>query len=445
MPATPFPYRALAGLGAALAPLAGLADAKFREGHRGRLGAPARLRLWGEQQRDRGRPLVWFHASSVGEGLQAESVLRELRALVPGAQYAYTHFSPSALALARRVPADVADYLPYDRPAAVQDTLDALAPDLLVFAKLDLWPELATRAAASGAAVAIVAATVSPGSGRLRWPARQLLEAGYRSVTAAGAISADDATRLARLGVPAERIRVLGDPRFDSVAARVRAVAPDDPLLRFGRGAPTLVAGSTWPRDEEVLLGAFARLRAGRPDARLILVPHEPTPEHLAAVEGAAARARLPAPVRLAAAEGPAPLLLVDRVGVLATLYGAGTTAYVGGGFGRAGLHSVLEPAAWGVPVAFGPNWRESRDARLLLEAGAAEALRPGPDPAAELLRCWTRWIRDEFGRENQGRRARELVAGGLGAARRSAEMLAGLSGLLHRRTSPSEGSPARE
>ena len=91
----------------------------------------------------------------------------ELRRLLPDAQYLYTHFSPSAESLARRLPADAADYLPYDLPGSSERLLDALRPSLLVFAKLDLWPELATRAANRGVPVAMVAATVSPGSGRL--------------------------------------------------------------------------------------------------------------------------------------------------------------------------------------------------------------------------------------------------------------------------------------
>ncbi len=111
---------------------------------------------------------------------------------------------------------------------------------------------------------------------------------------------------------------------------------------------------------------------------------------------------------------------MVDQVGVLATLYGAGTLAYVGGGFGRAGLHSVVEPAAWGIPVTFGPRWQESRDARLLLEAGAAVAVESGES----LARTWTEWMDDEGRWSVAKRRAREVVERGLGAARRSAEML---------------------
>jgi 3-deoxy-D-manno-octulosonic-acid transferase len=384
---------------------------------------------------------VWLHASSVGEGLQAESVLLELRRAHPQAQYLYTHYSPSAESLARRLPVDAADYLPYDLPAAADLLLGALAPRLIVFSKLDLWPELATRAANCGVSVAMVAATVSPESGRLRWPARVLSREGYRAVGLAAAVSDDDAARLARLGVGSDRIRVLGDPRFDSVVQRISGIDRDDPLLRLGRGAPTMVAGSTWPGDEAVLLDAFARLHDRRADARLILVPHEPTPRHLAAVEEAARGAGVPTPVRLSLAAGPAPLVLVDRVGALATLYGAGTMAYVGGGFGRAGLHSVLEPAAWGVPVAFGPRWRQSRDAALLLEAGAAEALTSDGSPGGEeLYRIWRSWIEDEGRRATQGEQARDVVERGRGASRRSAEMLGEAISSPPLRTSPIAG-----
>ena len=307
--------------------------------------------------------------------------------------------------------------------------LQMLQPDLLVFAKLDVWPELSTRAAGSGADVALIAATVSPGSSRLRWVARRLLEPGYRAITVAAAIAPEDAFRLERLGVAPERIQILGDPRFDSVVSRVKAVGPDDPLLRLGGGAPTLVAGSTWPEDESVLLRAFAAVFRQRPEAKLIVVPHEPTAAHLARIERNTRAAGLPSPVRLGSATERDSIVLGDRVGVLAALYGAGTMAYVGGGFGRAGLHSVLEPAAWGLPVVFGPHWRNSRDAGLLLQAGAARALaheRPGP-AARALEDQWQDWIRDEAARETQGARALQVVNSGVGASEQTADLLARL------------------
>ena len=441
MPSTPMVYRIAARLARTLAPALSPLSAKLAAGHRGRRDAAPRLTAWATRSRDYSRPLVWMHASSVGEGLQAESVLLELRGLHPEAQYVYTHYSPSAEALARRLPVDAADYLPYDLPAAAKRLLEALAPSLLVFSKLDLWPELATRAAARGAVVAMVAATVSPGSGRLRWPARALLREGYRAVELAAAVSDEDAGRLRSLGVRSDRIHVLGDPRYDSVARGISASGRDEPLVHLGRGAPTLVAGSTWPGDEAVLLHAFARLLERHAEARLILVPHEPTARHLTAVEEAARGAGTPAPVRLSEATGPVPLLLVDRVGALATLYGAGTMAYVGGGFGRAGLHSVLEPAAWGVPVAFGPRWEQSRDAVLLLETGAAEALtRNGATGGKELYRIWRGWIEDDARRAAQGERAATLVERGRGASRRSAELLASAISSRLPRTSPTAG-----
>ena len=421
---TSLAYRGGVRIATALLPMAARLSPKLGRAHRARAGVLARLHAWAHAHRDTARPLVWFHAPSVGEGLQAEAVMQALRATRPTWQIAYTHFSSSAEGLARRVPADVADYLPYDTPAAAQALLDILRPSALVFTKLDLWPELATRAAARGVRVVLVAATVRPGSGRLGWPARALLAPGYHALSAVAAIDPADAVRVAALGARPAVVNVEGDPRYDSVAAKVAAVDRGDPLLRFGAGAATLVAGSSWPDDEAILLEAYVRVRREHPRARLIVVPHEPTPHHLARLDDLAARLQLPVPVRLSAAEGPVPLLAVDRVGVLATLYGSGTMAYVGGGYRKAGLHSVLEPAAWGVPVLMGPRWTESRDAALLREAGAAVGLpnRYGPeDPMLALERTWRGWISDDPSRREAGRRARAVVDAGLGASARCA------------------------
>ena len=163
MPSTSGAYRAAIRLGLAVAPALGLLRPRIRTGLQARSAAGERLLDWSRSHRDPSRPLVWFHAASVGEGRQAESVLLALRRRCPECQIVYTHFSPSAEALAKGVPSDVSDYLPYDLPENVDRLLQTLQPDLLVFAKLDVWPELSTRAAGGGADVALIAATVSSG------------------------------------------------------------------------------------------------------------------------------------------------------------------------------------------------------------------------------------------------------------------------------------------
>ena len=185
---------------------------------------------------------------------------------------------------------------------------------------------------------------------------------------------------------------------------------------------PTLVAGSTWPADERHVLPAWTALRERVPNARLLIAPHEPTPAHLAPIERWAEREGLRL-ARLAAADADADVVLVDRVGVLGDLYALADVAFVGGGFHDAGLHSVLEPAAFGSPVIFGPRFANSRDAELLLcvGGGAAEA------SARAIAARVGSWLSNEEERANAGGAARALVERGLGAAERSFALVSSL------------------
>jgi 3-deoxy-D-manno-octulosonic-acid transferase len=136
---------------------------------------------------------------------------------------------------------------------------------------------------------------------------------------------------------------------------------------------------------------------------------------------------------RLGDSDDTASIVLVDRVGVLASLYRGAWAAYVGGGFGRRGLHSVLEPAACGVPVVFGPRWRSSHAAGLLLDAGGGAAL-PARDAGPALARIWAAWLRNPAERARRAGAARQVVEGGRGGAARNAaliERLVDLSGRL--------------
>jgi 3-deoxy-D-manno-octulosonic-acid transferase len=186
---------------------------------------------------------------------------------------------------------------------------------------------------------------------------------------------------------------------------------------------PTLVAGSTWPADETPLLAAWEEVRARVPEARLIIAPHEPTASHLEPIERWAGLAGLTV-ARLGTHEATrSDVVLVDRVGVLGDLYALSSVAYVGGGFHSAGLHSVVEPAAFGAPVVFGPEHRMSRDAGLLLDAGAGFAAKDADALAMRLLALFT----EPTARAAAGSRARAVVEAGLGAAERSFRIVEGL------------------
>jgi 3-deoxy-D-manno-octulosonic-acid transferase len=408
----------LVSLGAAVVPAG---QGKTRMALRARHGIRERYARWGAAHRDRARKLVWMHAPSVGEGLQARPVLRLLRDNHPELQLAYTFFSPSAEEFSRGLDVDFRDYLPFDTGGDMAAALQALRPDALVFSKLDVWPELVRRARAAGVPLGMVSATLAEGSGRRGFLAKAMLRDAYAALDAVGAVSPEDAERLVELGVRREVVEVTGDTRFDQVAQRAEAVDRGSPLLgRLDDGRPTLVAGSTWPADESRLLPAFERARGAVPNLRLIIAPHEMTPAHLAAVESWASQARLRL-ARIDAAEATdADVILVDRFGLLGDLYALASVAFVGGGFHDAGLHSVLEPAAFGAPVLFGPKHTKSRDASLLIAAGGARAV----VDVASLAAALELWGASAGARGEAGNRARTLVQGGRGAAERSTRLI---------------------
>jgi len=226
------------------------------------------------------------------------------------------------------------------------------------------------------------------------------------------------------LGVPPARVRVTGDTRYDQVWARARSVDRGSSLLApLTNGRPTFVAGSTWPADEAVLLPAWQRFAAAHRDARLIIAPHEPTEAHLAPVDGWARSAGITHARLGEDAARDADVVLVDRVGVLGDLYALANVAFVGGGFHDAGLHSVLEPAAYGAPVLFGPRHGGSRDASLLLDEDAALAVRDEADLTAAL----ERWLTAPGERAAAGDAAARVVHRGLGAAERTFSMVSEL------------------
>ena len=396
--------------GAAL-PLARRARPAIERAAAGREGLFERWEAALEPLRDRS-PRIWLHAASAGETLQARPLAEEIRRARPGAALLYTYFSPSARRWANDLPAvDTADYLPFDFARPMRRFLELTAPDLLLLVGGEMWPNLVWSAVDRGVPVAQACARLV-GADRLDWPVRGLTRELYRGFDAVAAVGDEDAALLGRLGVPQDRIRVAGDTRADVTLERARIARADGPpRLPEGR-RPVIVAGSTWPSDEEVLLPALAGLASERPALLALVAPHEPTE---AAVRGLEARARgLGLGTARWSGSGQATTVtIVDQVGVLYRLYALADLAFVGGGFGGA-VHNTMEPAAMGVPVAIGPRHGRPHEVAALSERGGLRVVGSATD-----LRAWWETLLEGDRARRSGEAARQSLLGMAGATGR--------------------------
>jgi len=381
------------------------------------------------------------HAPSVGEGLQALPVIRIFRERHPEAQLAYTFYSPSAEDFARSTGADFVDYLPFDTSHDATAALDALKPAALVFSKLDVWPLLVDVAAKRGVKLGMLSATMPESSRRRSSLARLALADAYAALDAVGAISDSDARRLVEAGVRSDRISVTGDTRYDQAWMRAETDSTERMTLLRPLRAPrfTMVAGSTWPSDEERLLPAWLIAKSAHDDLRLVIAPHELSEKNLKRIESWAHENNLTSERLATDAAARADVVIVDRYGVLGDLYALADIAYVGGGFRDAGLHSLLEPAAFGAPVIIGPRHPDNRDARLLTAAGAAFRC----NDAASMANQIRGWLGAPDTLANARSAARAVVRNGLGAADLSVALVERLMGAVRplSRASMTEGS----
>jgi len=367
----------------------GLFHPKIRAGIAGRRDLFARLQRALEEAPAQ-HSTVLVHAASMGEYEQARPVLRRLRLQMPQARIVLSVFSPSAYENIRdRHDADLLTYLPFDSRRNVRRFLDLLQPTALLITRHDIWPNLVWQARQRGIRTVLFDASVHEGSLRHKPVIRQFTRAVFAAFDAVCPISEPALAAMRKFLHSPTRVEITGDTRFDQVVfrARERALAEILPpaVLQWQR---VIVAGSTWPEDDAVLLPAFASLHRQHAGARLILVPHEPSEAHLQHSESLCRKHHLPVQ-RLSQFDAgrEAVVLLVDRIGVLANLYAAGQIAFVGGAFGP-GVHSVIEAAAHGLPVLFGPKMRNSAEAIDMVQAGCGFVVRNAKQCEA-LLQNW--------------------------------------------------------
>jgi 3-deoxy-D-manno-octulosonic-acid transferase len=406
---------------------------KYREGY-------AKKFLGLVPRREGNGRCIWIHAVSVGEVNLMTTTIAQIRAAHPGWQIVLSSTSRTGFELARKKYADLTVfYCPLDFSWAVRTAMRRVRPTLLVLAELELWPNLIVAAKEQGAGVAMINGRMSdhsfPGYRRIRPLISRLLQ----RIDFIAAQNEESAERFRALGAAADRVHVTGSLKYDG--AQTNRNNPRTMALRQLTGIAddeiVFLAGSTQEPEEQMAIDVYRRLSVDHPRLRLILVPRHPErfdavaklldesgfewrrrtelPHHQPPTEpGAAERAR----------SQRRPILLVDTVGELGAWWGAATIAFVGGSFGSRGGQNMIEPAAYGAAVSFGPNTWNFRDiVASLLAADAAVVVRD----ANELETFVRRSLDEPTYAATLGARGQELVQSQLGATGRTVALLESL------------------
>lgn len=358
--------------------LASLFHGKARRWVRGRLGWDERLFQelynWPES-----RPRLWIHCASLGEFEQGRPLIEAIREHHPDYLVILTFFSPSGYELRKNYDgADLVCYLPADIPTSVRLFLDIARPDLVVFVKYEFWFNYLREVQRRQIPLILISALFRPGQVFFRWYGRWFrnILARFDHIFTQHLTSSE---LLATYGIPSI---VAGDTRVDRVIQIVQRARLFPDIEEFCAPYPCLVAGSTWPPDEELLEYWWGN-RPGDCPWRMIIAPHDISEHHLQQIEKRFGRK---ATIRYSGLSDHSNqrILIIDNIGMLSALYRYGRLAYIGGGFG-AGIHNTLEPIAHGLPVLFGPRYHKFEEARAMIDSGGGRSVKRGPEFVAAL------------------------------------------------------------
>ncbi len=311
---------------------------------------------------------VWIHAASLGEFEQARPLIAILRSSYPAIPILVTFFSPSGYEHVRHKGiADYLFYLPLDTASNARDFVQTVNPRFAIFVKYEFWYHYYRALATHNIPLFLISAIFRENQPFFR-PYGRLFRDLLFMTTHIFTQDKNSIQLLAQIGY--QRVTLAGDTRFDRVIeiADQRKQLPEIEQLLANR--TTLVAGSTWPEDEEALAFYYEGKEQG---VCMIIAPHEVDRGHIDQIVTRFGRKCVTYNTLLAYDQPPADVdvLIIDNIGMLASLYQYATIAYVGGGF-SSGIHNVLEAAVYGVPVVFGPHYGKFQEAVDLIEEGGA-------------------------------------------------------------------------
>jgi len=385
-----------------------------------------------------GSPRLWLHGVSVGEIQAAIPLVAELRAMLPKAAFVISTGTETGQMLARKhfsPQGAMVCYFPLDIPWAVRRYLDYLRPQVFIGLESEIWPNFLSQAHQRGVRLALVNARLSDKSLRRFVKYNRYLSVIFNLYDLVAAGSLPDFQRFQRLGIAPSRLHLTGNLKYDrllqgrdeSRLQEFRAFLQGTETEPRKMGGPLWLAASTHPGEEELVADAFQELLAPYPALRLVLAPRHPqrAPDLSRLFARRGLNCQLWTALKSGRAGPTAPVVIIDTIGDLFTLFGAADVTFVGGSMVPHGGQNILEPAAWGRAPIYGPNLQNFLWAKAILEEAGAGIMVQDAAALAQAVRD----LLDHPGkREEMGRRARAALVPHQGAARRQAEFIAALA-----------------
>lgn len=318
------------------------------------------------EQLNRENRYIWFHAASLGEFEQGRPVIEAFKKQHPEFSVLLSFFSPSGFELRKNYKgADIIIYLPMDFKRNVRRFMDIVNPELAIFIKYEFWYNYLNLLKKRNIPVFIISALFRSNQIFFKWYGKWFKNA----LSAYSCFFVQDRNSFDLLKSHGfSNVLISGDTRFDRVN-QIAELSPDnEELKRFKAGKKIFIGGSTWEKDENILI---EYINNSKNDIKYIIAPHEINKTGIS---------RIISKIKLESVKysdiknnksTETKVLIIDNLGMLSSLYKYGELAYIGGGFG-VGIHNILEPASFGLPVLFGPNFQKFEEAKKLVELGGA-------------------------------------------------------------------------
>lgn len=356
-----------------------------------------------------GDKTIWFHAASLGEYEQGLPVMEEVRTLYPNHKIVLTFFSPSGYEIRKdTAAADVVVYLPLDTKANAAKFIQIVNPEMTFFIKYEFWPNYLHELGKSGAKVYLISGIFRESQAFFKWYGGFYREAlrTFRHFF----VQYDSSKRLLQK-IGFQNITVSGDTRYD----RVSKILERDNSLPFIEdfidGKTTYVFGSSWPKDEALIIDFVNETN----DVKFIIAPHDISKSHINEIQSILRSKYILFSEMKGNNLSDYDVFIIDTIGVLSRIYNYADVAYVGGGFGTSGLHNILEPAAFGVPIVIGPNHSKFPEAAALIHFGGCLEAKDG----RELKHLLSELLHNEDYRHEAGHKAATFVSMNRGAVNR--------------------------